>query len=1289
MLKPIHHFFANKTCNRLCFFLGLLFISLSADAQFRTKNSGNWASASTWEYVVLGVWQAALGAPTSLSGDVFIMPGHTVTVNNARSVHKLHVNGVLDIQTGGSVNIANVLFIPGELAVYAGAELRSSGSNNYSGEIIYGSGSQLHVLNGGKVTVGTGGAVSGTGVNGYASSAGNMWDNGSIFEWNSTTALPMSGVTYFPNATAGSKPVMIINQASGIMGGAAALAINGMLEVDHHITFTGAGTKTIRDGITGSGTLTVTPGSGDVYLSGSAPVLGGRNLQIVMDDYFYIPNGLTIPADSSVSVVGFAGSAFVGKGTNSFTINGTIDLGVVTIENPLGAVNINGVIKTAHSGGLEGGSITSASIVNVNSNSTVEYNATGNQTITGSTSLEGTSPYYNIIFSGSGIKAVNTTIQASNNIRISGLAVVDALSFNFGSPSATLTMTGGRLHLGAGGVQPVMTGNYTITGGTIQFSRNGGTQSIRGGSNYQYHHVEVAGDQVSLNFGEDVYLDASGIFSIKSTGTLSTILGSLQGITGAQAFVMEAGGTLNCGNTAGFSGPVSGSDVPFVRTNIESISLAAGSTIRYNRAGAQSITNAVPYQHLSIAGTGNKTAHPDSITVNGNFSKTGSSVFLHNYGKVNFSGTAGQIFTNTSSSPIQFFNVAIHSSGAGLTINSDSMAVANEFTLAPGAKLNLGSGNIILRSDSARTAQVGKIPAEAGNINYTGTGRFIVERYLPAVKAWRFITAPVKAGSSPTISNAWRENGSTGSNGYGTQITGPAGSTGMDTISVGPSMKWYNMAINNYVAVTNTNNALANDAGYMIYVRGDRAVSPTGITSKTNLRVKGELRTGNQSFTVNAQSFQSIGNPYAAPVNFEKLVTAASGLATWYVAWDPNLAGSYGVGGFQTFSAADGYKASINSTFYASGNPYPNVESGQAFYVYNPTAGPVNVIITEDMKEKGSRLASRENTMEDRQFIRTRLYTASGIIADGNMVAFDDEFNNELDGDDALKFSNQGENFALGRVGKKLSVEVRNRIIPGDSICYSMSNLREQAYQLVIEPENLAALTAEAWLYDRFTGNTTLLKLNDSNTVNFVVNAQAASKAANRFYILFKPMAVVPVNFTAIHATRQHNGEVEVQWTVANETNIMDYQVQRSQDGVQFSTIATVASDNGKVYEETDHESLSTVSFYKILARGPGDKLYPSLMVKVAEIPSEATSYIFPNPVENKMLMLNPGKRLEGKYIISLLNPAGQTVFESGIAIGSGISRLPVSIKGVSAGLYQVVLTNNEGPVFNEKVMVK
>lgn len=1075
-------------CNKylICFALFAVvnvFTGENLYAQFRSKTSGNWSSAATWEYNLLGVWLPALGAPGSGSGDIYVLAGHTVTVNSSQSVHHAFVSGVLELQTGGSINIANVLFTSGELSVNAGGILKTAGTNNYTAEIIYGSGSKIHVLTGGTICVGNGGAVTGTGLNGYASSAANTWDHASRFEWNSSTALPASGVTYFPNAASGVKPLLVVETLSSSIGGAAATVINGLLEVEHSFSLQGAGAKTFRDGIIGSATLTIPSSTGTVTISGSSPVMGGRNLRIVTDKNIVIPNGLTIPADSVVTVSTSSSIIFSGKAANNFTINGTLDMGTAAIDNAAGAVTINGIFKTAHASGLAGGAITGAGTLTLNTGSTVEYNAGGNQQITGTTA----------------------------------------------------------------------------------------------------------------------------------------------------------------------------------------------------------------YHHFSLSGTGNKTA-PTTLTIKGNFSKSGSNVFLHNNGTILFNGNAGQSFSNSSGSAVLFYNITNSSTGTGLGIN-DSMIIARELLLSPSSKLNLAAGNIVLRSTAAATAHIAAVPNEAGIINYSGAGRFIVERYLPAIKAWRFVATPLRTGVSfsPTITQAWQEAGATTSTGYGTQITGPTG-TGMDAVTSGYSMKWYNMATNSYTTISNTNDLIANNTGYMVFVRGDRAVGVSGTNSITNLRIKGQLRTGNQSFPVNAASFQSIGNPYASAFSFQDLLTATPGLGSYYVAWDPTLNGTYAAGGFQTLSAVDGFKATApGSSFYIVNTLYPNIESGQAFFIYNATAGAITATVTEAMKKTTSRLAARENTMEDREFIRTRLYTNKGDIADGNVVAFDDEFSNDFDADDALKFTNSGENFGTTRFAKKISVEARNRIQDHDTIHYNMSNLREQDYKIAIEPEGFSSLGMIPYFGDRFLHTETPVSLTANADITINITSDAASKAANRFYLVFRAkMGPLPVTFISVAAQRQADRSIAVKWKVANEINIDHYEVERSANGTQFNAILTNDAQGVADYTKNDISPLAADNFYRIKAVDIDGSVNYSSVVKVSSLKSVASISVYPNPVVNGQMNIEFTGQAKGNYAVQLVNSEGQLVYKGMVNVtGDNFNETIRLGRSITPGTYQLSVQGLEGKITNSKVLLQ
>ena len=1286
---------AGKKPALLSIILFSIFSSTLQAQYYRTKNSGNWSDLSTWESSVLGlVWIDALAVPGSSAATIQIRNAHTVTVSNAESMNRVEIAGTLSIQSG-SITVNNQFLGPsGEIIIQGGGQLVTQGSSSFAAE-IKGNSPKIIVADGGKIKVGNGGSIASDTYSGFATGPNTTWQHNSQFEWNSTVPLPIAGAVFFPGVGAGVKPKLLLSNTGSLIGGAGNTTINGLLQVESSFSLSGAGSKTIRDGIAGSGSLTIAAGSGAVSISGSTAILGGRNLSIQMDRSVSIGNGLTIPADSSVSIRTAGAAAFTGKGSNAFTVNGSLDIGTVTIDNTAGAVHINGYFKTGHAAGLEGGSITASSIVNVNTGSTIEYNAPGDQLVTASGLLEGAG-YYNIAFSGSGVKALSGPTPATALVKISGTAVVDAVQYNLGSASAGFTMENGRLHMGLGGLQPQMAGSYNITGGTLQFSRNGSAQQVRSGSNCIYHHIEIAGDQLSSYNGQDIYLRPGGIFTLKSTGSFFSESSCLQGSSGTQAYVMETGSKLFCANEAGFNGPAIAGQNAAVGSNIENISLAPGSWVHYNRSsgsGLQYITNSVAYQHLVIAGTGYKMAPAGNLTVQGNLSKTGASVFVHNEGRLLFTGTGGQVFSNSSAFPFLLYNMSNNSSGAGLSINGDSLSIARELLLGSGSKLRLGIGNIILKSTESLTAQLAPVPEETGIIEYAGSGRFIVERYLPALKAWRFVATPVKmgAGISPTVSEAWREAGSTASSGYGTQVSGPAGYIGMDEITNAPSMKWYNMATNNYVPVSNTNSPLSNQAGYMVFVRGDRAVGISGTGGATNLRIKGQLRTGNQSFDLAANASQSIGNPFACSISYQQLLAATPGLANYYIAWDPSIYGTYGTGGYQTLSALDGFKANApGSALYIKDSHYPDIASGQAFFVVNTGAAPIELIIKEQMKTGSSRMASRENSMQDRNFLRTRLYTANRVIADGNLVAFDDELENELNGEDAIKFMNAGENFGLQRYGKKLSVEARQRPKAGDTLYFNMSNLRQQNYILEIEPENFPLSPVEAWLTDRFLSTQSRLSLQQSNEFVFTVTANAASKAADRFLLVFKQAAVLPVHITGISATALNSNTVLVKWTVEEEINLLAYQLEHSPDGLHFSTLGQLPATGNASYGLEHLNAPAGQNYYRIKAVSKDGNLPYSDITRLI-LQATNTGYdIYPNPVTGHIASLHITDQPAGAYMAELTSAEGKLLYRQKLRLmaGSSVQELRFS-PALPAGLYQLRLLYHNKTVHAQSILLK
>ena len=108
---------------------------------------------------------------------------------------------------------------------------------------------------------------------------------------------------------------------------------------------------------------------------------------------------------------------------------------------------------------------------------------------------------------------------------------------------------------------------------------------------------------------------------------------------------------------------------------------------------------------------------------------------------------------------------------------------------------------------------------------------------------------------------------------------------------------------------------------------------------------------------------------------------------------------------------------------------------------------------------------------------------------------------------------------------------------------------RNYQFQLTATSLNHPGLVGQ--LQDKYTGINTTLDLNGTTSVNFTIDANVASQDPNRFMVVFGPLSVAPVTFSSVKASQQNNN-ISVQWNVANEINIKEYDVQRSEDGNNF-----------------------------------------------------------------------------------------------------------------------------------------
>jgi hypothetical protein len=679
-------------------------------------------------------------------------------------------------------------------------------------------------------------------------------------------------------------------------------------------------------------------------------------------------------------------------------------------------------------------------------------------------------------------------------------------------------------------------------------------------------------------------------------------------------------------------------------------------------------------------------------------------------GSIELNGTTAQTFTaNTFKNNAVNHVIISNTHTSGVSLNSD-LDIYGSLTYTGSGKIFNTNDYLTLKSTALNTAWVGDM---TGN---TITGKVTVERYLSAHKAWRLLS--VSTNTLQTIKQSWQENAMNGSDNpkahYGTQITSERQTwlaDGFDLYSGGgASLKTYNSLAERWEGVSSTNAVnIKNNRAYMVFVRGDRLSNAfNSPVTETTLRTKGELYTGTQpGLSLEPDRMTLVGNPYAAPLDFSKL-SKGNGVDDIFYVWDPFISGSYNLGGYQTMSSVDGYKPHPGgSTAYQTGTPAPMIQSGQAFFMHATSVAaimPMNyeIIFTESAKSVGSnsvnfagqiaRGGTGSGTLNKRQLLEVTLFTGpnpTDKVADNNVVAFDPVFSNNVDGNDAVKIPAGGENFDIKRNGKMLVVEARSELTSKDTIYYNMTNVAQKNYQLRFAPQNMQSAGMQGFLVDKFLNKETPISLFDSSFIDISITSNSLSKAPDRFNVIFRPMAILPVTLSSLKATLKE-ADILVEWKVENEINISKYEIEKSADGMIFSKAAILTSmnDGNKSYSWLDKNVAVGYHYYRVKIVDVQGQISFTEIVKVMVGEGVDEIAVYPNPIVNEVINIQLTNQPKGQYQIRLVNPLGQVLITKDFIHTGGSANETIKWnRDFAKGIYQLEISRPGGELKVIKVV--
>jgi hypothetical protein len=493
-------------------------------------------------------------------------------------------------------------------------------------------------------------------------------------------------------------------------------------------------------------------------------------------------------------------------------------------------------------------------------------------------------------------------------------------------------------------------------------------------------------------------------------------------------------------------------------------------------------------------------------------------------GKLIMAGTAAQGIEGTGT----IRNLEVNNA-AGVAVFAGSHRQSITGVLTPTAGTLTTNGNLTLKSSASGTARVAAGSSSGGYVS----GNVTVERYIPAGRKWRFLTAPLTGSSYNSIFYNWQNNdvvnGSTG-----VEIWGPAPNGTSDPsstnngLAVGANYSMRSYGSSGWANVTSTNSTLLFDNttnyGFALfqtgpYNNGSTAYIGSGSSlpagAATTLSATGSLITGDhtKSFTAtSAGQYFLVANPYASPVNPASFTTSGTvnrtNLDNVLYMWDakPGNGVNRGLGRYVAYDITAGsYSNGGTGTGFA--NNLVQIQSGQAFFVRSTAAGAATLVFRESNKSAtDAHDMFGSSTQAARKAVHILLHQDSTHI-DGAKAFFHADGKSSLDALDGYKLMNSTDNLGLRREGKTLVFEHRPEIKANDTLVTSLTQMQAGAFRLRLALEGFTADDGvKAELVDRQLNRRTPLSLTDTTDFGFTVTADSAS-SGDRFIVVFTKSA--------------------------------------------------------------------------------------------------------------------------------------------------------------------------------------
>ena len=199
---------------------------------------------------------------------------------------------------------------------------------------------------------------------------------------------------------------------------------------------------------------------------------------------------------------------------------------------------------------------------------------------------------------------------------------------------------------------------------------------------------------------------------------------------------------------------------------------------------------------------------------------------------------------------------------------------------------------------------------------------------------------------------------------------------------------------------------------------------------------------------------------------------------------------------------------------------------------------------------------------------------------------------------------------------------------------------------------------------------------------NMLVNSGGISRVVVDSIAINGIGEVLPVSLTGIQAFRHNTNDVTVKWQMNNVQEGTRFNIQRSTNGVDYTTLNNITETEYKTtnaynYLDDHVPAGSQPLYYRILGALPSGKTFLSPVVKISNKPATQTLIDYA-AIQGQSLLTALQTPEKGQYMISIIGLNGAVLQHRSISLEAGVNIVTLPLNALAHGTYVVRLTNNK-----------